>query len=119
MANMPDKIPPLPSLPIHGLTGRKVSQQVVDKLLLRFYEERPDLIRSFLLCTVDAENGVESSDYQSLVREIMQYMNKTFIPELGNPHPSVLTDFLWELRVRIRKMLNLPVTQEEVRGRIS
>ena len=116
MANMPDKIPPLPTLPITWGTAQKTDQATVDIVLQQAYEERPDLIRKLCVCELNIENGIKDESNRQTREEVLRYLHDTFLPKLGYPHASIVDEFAWELRLRIRKMLNLAVSIEEVRA---
>jgi hypothetical protein len=101
-------IPPLPSLPIHGLTPRYWDQEAVDRILRDIYRRRPELFVE--LARLDGANtGREPlAEYQSM-RDISGEFMRMGRDEFGVTTLSSHNQLFWEARRRARVMYGLHI----------
>lgn len=97
---MTDPLPPLPDLPISGLTPQRLDQETVDRLLTINYERRPDLF------TRMAERDRTQIGHPS--DEFCQDFFRFVQEDLG-VHDMRMIDLFWEVRRRARLMHGMPI----------
>lgn len=113
------KLPPLPQMEINELTAVEISQERVDQSLKMLWDQRPDLVIALAEGELNPELR-KTQEFEKKRNDVGRFLRKVAAPQVGGYEtPSASDQVMWELRIRIRRMLSLPATHEEVQAALS
>jgi len=111
------KLPPMPRMEIDELTAKDISQEKLDQSLQLLWDERPDLILALMQGDLHPDTIRKTEEFQDIVDSVERYLMNNVAPRVDGYDPYLsIGRMMWELRLRTRRTLGLPVTQEEIKA---